>query len=309
MSPDPLRYHLQTTDMQQTEVVVFGAAHIDLEARLQGPFHSGASNPVDVRRTLGGVGANVALASCRSATTSLCTITGSDADGNAITTALREAGVVVDVIHSTVSSGFYLALLDMQGHLQHGLANTALMELADSEKITTSLAKCKDVRIIAFDCNLSSAAINTICNHPFADSTRPLLAAIAVSPMKTNRLKIALEKLDFLFCNREELAALTNASDNLPLQELAEHVNSMGVKTVIATDSNHPLVVVEESASHSISIPTTAASFSGSVNGAGDSLAGAVIAQLAKGTDVVAAIKQQGLAAALLLLETGKPQV
>ena len=78
---------------------------------------------------------------------------------------------------------------------------------------------------------------------------------------------------------------------------------------MIATDSNHPLVVVEESASHSISIPTTTASFSGSVNGAGDSLAGAVIAQLAKGTDVVAAIKQQGLAAALLLLETGKPQV
>ena len=101
--------------MHQSEVVVFGAAHVDLEARLEGPFLQGTSNPVKVQRTLGGVGANVALASCRNTATSLFTITGTDVDGNAIASTLRSEGVEVDIMLSTASSGFYLALLDQQG--------------------------------------------------------------------------------------------------------------------------------------------------------------------------------------------------
>ena len=295
--------------MHQSEVVVFGAAHVDLEARLEGPFLEGTSNPVKVQRTLGGVGANVALASCRNTATSLFTITGTDVDGNAIASTLRSEGVEVDIMLSTASSGFYLALLDQQGNLQHGLANTALMELADSKTLSTSLARCEGTSIIAFDCNLSVEAISTICTYTFADNTRPLLAAVTVSPVKTNKLKAVAEKLDFLFGNREELAVLTDASIDLPLVELAKCAHSMGISTVIATDSNHPLVVVNASSCHSINIPATTTGQNGSVNGAGDTLAGAVIAELAIGSDVVTAIEQQGLPAAMVLLRTGKPEI
>jgi len=285
-----IRDWLHIADMHQSEVVVFGAAHVDLEAHLDGPLNKGASNPVKVRRTLGGVGANVAMASCRSATTTLCTITGTDADGHAIVKTLRDAGVFVDILLSPVNSGFYLALLDNKGNLQHGLANTATMELAEREQVSASLGRCRQARVIAFDCNLSTETITAICNHPFADSARPLLAAVTVSPIKTPRLRQVVGNLDLIFSNREELAVLTDASIDLPLKELAERTHAMGVKTVIATDSNQPLVTVSESASLSIEIPAKPDSTSRSVNGAGDTLAGAVMAELAKGTDVITAI-------------------
>jgi len=298
--------------MPDCEVVVFGAAHIDLEARLEAIFLAGTSNPVRVRRTLGGVGANVALACCRSATTTLCTITGSDADGDAIAGTLRDAGIIVDIILSTASSGFYLALLDKAGNLQHGLANTQIMELADRENLSASLDRCKDAQIVAFDCNLGSQAIDSICDCCSAGAVRPRLAAVTVSPVKTGKLREVAEKLDFLFTNREELAILTDASANLPLVELAERAHGMGIKNVIATDSNAPLVVITPSVSQRISIPVKPDSgrgSGGSVNGAGDTLAGAVIAELAKGTDVVTAIKQKGLPATLTLLGNGKPEI
>jgi len=254
--------------------VVIGALHLDLVGRLADAHRPAASNPVRFEASPGGVGANVARAiaaaglPCR-----LITPCGGDSASDPV---LVLPGVTIDrVAIGGCEPGRYVAILDQRGELVAGYSDTRACEMASAGQLLAVLAR-QAATLCVLDANLSAEAIaGTVAG------SRAPIAAVAVSPVKAQRLAPVATGIALLFCNRREALALTRVPDGASLETLADGLHAAGFARVVLTDGPAGLLVAEPEGRHRLAAPSVGAGGVAGVNGAGDALAGATLARLA----------------------------
>lgn len=282
-------------------IACIGAAHIDRLAQPKSEIVPGASNPVIMHRSIGGVACNVACALARfGRDVHLVSAVGQDEDGDLVLETANEMGVNVDAV-LRVPDGItasYTALLDSDGELFVGMADMELYDVLGQRHLASvmrSMAPCAGWFI---DTNLSPAALAFLTE--WAGGTR--IFACGVSPAKVTRLAPHLKALDCLFINRSEAEALAGRrlkSAACTLSAAAEF-RSRGVNNVLITMGSEGVAISAEGVSMHVPAPVAATT---DVTGAGDSFAAGLVDGLLDDMALPEAVRR-GLDTAKLVVET-----
>jgi sugar/nucleoside kinase (ribokinase family) len=281
---------------------VVSGAHVDATGKLDAPPAFGFSNPGRMRRAPGGAGLNAASAAAAlGLKVTLAGAIGDDADGQLIRATLATRGIGDALAplpgHAT---GQYIAIVGPDGQMAIGFADLAIHEAADAAFL---LAHCGKALTAAeawlVSPNLTQASLVELAGR----AQHRLLAAATISPAKAVRLTPILARLDLLFANLAEARALTRLANASP-KALIEALVSAGVKAAVLSDSGNPLHGYCAAGSFALQPPRLAAI--ADVNGAGDALAGATLACLARGM-ALADAAATGIAAAQATLANAEP--
>mgnify|MGYP000185295197 CR=1 FL=1 len=306
-------------------ILVIGALHVDELYWPTAALAMRASNPVRRERRVGGVAANVARAARAERTRSrggeptarpvmLCAALGDDGDGQWLRAHLCEHRIDDrTVLVAGASSGRYTVVHDDDGDLLVGLADVDVAERLDAASVFGRLDR--EPAVIAVDANLSPACLDDLLSPDGSRIDRPSAwrdvarIAFAVSPVKAARLAPHLPAIDLLYCNRREAAALGRVDVDASTDTLADALQGAGCRRFVLSDGGAPALVHEPAGRRSLPVP--AVSIAGSVNGAGDALAGASLAHWLAHADLAAAVAEAGIPAALAILgrEAGPPDV
>lgn len=284
-------------------IVFVGAANLDETVRLHDALQPGESNRVHRTSSVGGVACNAALAACKLAHCHLIATLGQDQAGQSITDQLQGSDIECHFVHAgTSTTGQYTAVLDAQGELIIGLANTEIAETLSARTIADQLIQLEQPALIAFDTNLSSNCIAELC----ASTEQTTLVAIGVSPVKTMRLRECGNHIDYLFVNRSEAAMLAGSPATSALSDLSSALAELDFHQHVITDGAAEILVKSRNSveylAPGVSEGCPGSARQPSVNGAGDALAGASIAKLAAGLSLADSVGQFGIPAAATIL-------
>jgi len=282
-------------------LLAIGGAHIDRRGQVSGDYVPAASNPGTMREEVGGSAFNALRnAVACSVKGSLFSVRGGDAAG------LRVAREAADWRIVDLSATFldratpsYTAILDRNGDLVAGLADMALYDLALGRQmrrrsLRDAVAACD---AILCDANMPAEGIERLARL----AGKPLYA-IAVSPAKAVRLTGALPRLACLFMNRREAAAVADR-DTEDVDELAQALMARGLRAAVITSGGGAVTVMQGRELLSLEVPKAGAVVD--VTGAGDALAGATVAALMRGMDLLDAVRE-GVARATLTVESDR---
>lgn len=285
-----------------TNLCFFSGAHFDVTGRLAARAIPGVSNPGRVERHPGGASLNSAgVAAALGLPCSLASPVGADADGQALREVLA-ARHVGDALFdmADMPTGTYTAIMEPDGNMVIGLADLDVYEYASTQDyLAAGQAAAQKAQAWFLPANLTEETLGTL----LARAEDRFIALASVSPAKSVRLKTALAKCDVLFTNRAEAAAITGLGDADPA-ELAQTLAKMGTKAGTLSDGAGPLTWWNGNGTGMLKgnqIETVT-----DVNGAGDALAGAMLAALSKGTPFAEAVRY-GMAAARLILKSRQP--
>lgn len=266
-----------------SRIVCVGAAGIDRLYRAHDALESGTSNPAAVRLKHGGVARNVAETLARlDHDVEFVSIVGDDAGGAAIICELKNLGVETRHVvrsreHRTAE---YAAILRPNGELELGAADVSILDTFGPAELERAHAAFAGADFIFADCNLSSAALETLPS--LARTTHGRLAVDAVSVAKAQRLPHALDGIDLLFVNAAEAAALAGTANAKP-EDASRALHGRGAAVVIIGLGSRGALVVDEAGARTID-PLPAMSIV-DVTGAGDALiAGTIHATLGGAT-------------------------
>ena len=282
-------------------VVCIGAAHVNRIARCDGEFVPGSSNPVSVAQAAGGVARNVAGNLARlGREVALVSAIGADAEGEKLMGALVGEGIDVTAAlrpagHPTAS---YTAILDRGGELVAGLSDTAIYEALGPDLVARLGDRFAEWPVWLADANLPAASLSAI-------AAPGRLFACAVSPAKAVRLGPCLGRIEALFANRAEAAALSGQVVRSAEDALAagHALRETGLGTAFVTLGADGVAVAAEGVS---AIWPALPSAVRDVNGAGDAFAAGVIDGLADGAALAIAVCR-GLAMASFAAECDGP--
>ncbi|HEY9181156.1 MAG TPA: carbohydrate kinase family protein [Candidatus Baltobacteraceae bacterium] len=283
-----------------SRVVCIGGACIDRKYHAQAEAQFGTSNPVRVRRTLGGVARNVAENLARlGVRVSLFSAAGVDENGLALLEHAKRAGIDVTLMirDSQYVTPEYGAVLAPAGELVIGMADMGAVESirpGDVEKRWNDIAQSDWLFV---DCNVSGEVLAWCIAHARAANVK--LAIDAVSEPKVRRLPQDLRGVDLLVLNEKEAAVYLHEDIELfrkrtPL-ERAHAVRSCGAGAVILTRGVQGLVV---SSQEQAELPALRAACVDET-GAGDALIAAVIYRLTQGDSLLEAARTGSLCAGL----------
>lgn len=292
-------------------VLVIGAAGLDLKGYAAGALRLGATNPGQVRRSVGGVARNIAENLARlGQPVFLISAVADDEAGRWVLERTRGAGV--EVSHVAVvpqgRTGTYLAVLDEQGNLVVAVDDMGILETITPRYLQDRRSLFEQAAMVVLDANLSPAALRSAirlarrCGVPVAaDPTSPTLAM---------RLRPFLPELFLVTPNAAEAEALTGlpASNIDEALFAARYLTVLGVQVAIITMAEMGLVYAAGDLSgHIPALRTEIVDFTG----AGDALTAAVIFALLHEIPVEEAVRL-GVAAAALTLrsrETVSPEL
>ena len=259
-------------------------------------LHAGASNPVRWTQSVGGVAANVAKAAAVREKSTLISAAGNDQPA-----LLNHAGlsqVNCQWIKRDKPFDRYTAVLTEDGDLFVGLASTELAESLTMDDIQPHIAA--PTSAYAIDANLSSQCLLELLEFITSEQPDSIIAALPISPEKAIKWRLSAAKVDVLFCNRREAAALTDQPATLPVEELATALLDMGFTNIVLTDAANPITVMRQGQLTNVMVPSI--NITGNVNGAGDALAGATLAHYLKTRNLTRSVTVAGLTAAQCVL-------
>jgi sugar/nucleoside kinase (ribokinase family) len=252
-------------------------AHMDQIIRLNdGPVFS-VSNPATIELSPGGAALNSAsIAAGLGLKTTLVSPIGEDASGQLLRTVCRNRNIGdALVVVEAGATGIYSAILDPAGSVVIGAADLSVYDSIHEPWIETNLADLKHMRSgIFITANLQPHLIKTAC------AGFGTIAAVTISPAKAVRLAPLLSDIDILFTNCTEANVLIGET-GAPGDELAGILFEKGVGCGVISDSGDPLWLWDGDRVQALTPPEPEAIVD--VNGAGDALAGACLAALAKG--------------------------
>lgn len=276
-------------------LLAIGAAHPDRRGRAFDRFVPGVSNPGTFREEIGGAVFNALRnASRHDIECKLVSVRGGDMSGQAVETAVAQAGIVD---RSTTfldrSTPGYTAMLDTDGALVGAIADMALYETAFPGIVARSRFRREIDRAdaVLVDANLPEEALRRIAGLAVG---KPLYA-IGVSPAKVVRLHAILPVSGCLFMNSVEAGALAG-TDAQAARELA----ARGIGPFVITAGENPLTAYDGERLFEIDPP--AIEHVVDVTGAGDALAGTTIAFRMLGHDFFHALRAGMAAAGLTVL-------
>lgn len=216
--------------MAAAQIVIIGAANIDIFAQADQMLKKHDSNPGKVHIAQGGVGRNIAenLARLHLEPVFL-TALAQDHDGRLIKQRLEHLGAKVHAVLQAQSNR-YVAMLDAKGDMMTAVSDMANLDVLDDGFFVKHIATLSQADCLVLDANLSEKTWSWITSHV----PRPIYAD-AISVAKASRLKPYLAHIDGLKVNQFEAAALSGepkaASPEVHVHALLEQ----GVKNVFLT--------------------------------------------------------------------------
>ena len=285
------------------EVVVAGAACLDVKARAQGELIAGTSNPGAVRISVGGCARNVAENMARlGMRTALLSAVCQDDFGRAIVRQTEQAGVNTDHVLITCEqhSAAYIALLNTHGHLLVGIDDTAVMTALTPQFIDNHAELLTTARMVVMDASLpleTGEALLQIC--------RMAHVPVALDPaayLPAQRYRPLIGGFFLVAPNAVEAEALTGIPvDNVAQGILAaKQLIAAGVKVAIITMADSGLVYATPDLSgHVPAIQVEVVD----QTGAGDALTAAVVYALLNDIPLDEAVRL-GVSAATLTLDS-----
>ncbi len=278
-----------------SNLLIIGGAHLDRLARLQAPHRAQTSNPVNITENVGGGCFNAGRAARRfNVDVSLLSARGSDAAGGLVDQAIRSAGITdLSSVHLDCATPSYTAILGPDGELVTAVADMGLYEtaIARSFKRAPVQKAASLAEAILCDANLPALALKGM----LADVAKGKpVYALAVSATKVARLADLLPSLACLFLNRFEAAALTALPQSTSTLAFMQNLQAKGLNRAVISAGGEAAAFLDGETITMLSPPPVAVV---DVTGAGDCLAGTMLAALLGGTSFVEAAKL-GLAAA-----------
>ncbi|MBR3077957.1 MAG: MarR family transcriptional regulator [Oscillospiraceae bacterium] len=213
-------------------VAVVGGINIDICGKAFGPLIPRDSNPGQVRRSVGGVGRNVAHnLALLGARVCLLTALAGDAWEETIRGACEAAGI--DLSHARPvpkgTTSCYLAIEGPEGDMALALCDNALAAEITPDYLSTQLALLNGAAAVVLDANLTREAIGFLAGQV----TAPLFAD-PVSVSKAEKLRPVLGRLHTLKPNRIEAELLSGIAitDRLSLELAASKLLRSGLQRV-----------------------------------------------------------------------------
>lgn len=283
------------------DVLVIGAAGLDMKGQLGGPLQMGTSNPGVIQRSVGGVARNIAENLARlGVEVALISAVGDDWPGRYLLEKTREAGVNTNhvIIRPDLRTGTYLALLDDEMQLIVGLDDMAAIQAITPQYLQEREDLFREAQIIAIDANLSPEALEAVFRLA-ALHNRPVCADPTSAPLAA-RLRPFLRRLHLVTPNLQEARALLGERDEAaPPIRLARRLVAKGVRMAVITLAEKGLCyATDDESGHlpAITVPVV------DRTGVGDALTAAVIFGLLEGLAPSEAVRL-GIAAAALTLQ------
>lgn len=288
------------------EILVIGAANVDIKGRLFGPPIANSSNSCAIKSSFGGVARNIAENLARLGTpVILLTAVGDDYSGEDILNSANDLGIDVSramTIENGIT-GTYLAALDQTGELILGLDDLRVMRHITPDYLRRQHDAFRDCRMVAVDMNLTDEA--TLAAFQLArEHNKP----ICVDPTSTERarhLRPYLHLLDIITPNIAEAEAVLGGEPIRTADEAlqaARKLVSLGVNAAVITQAERGAcyATVDESGQFpalQVEVVDT--------TGAGDALTATVIFGRREGFGLSESL-QLGLRAAALTLRSSE---
>ncbi|MFK8075411.1 MAG: PfkB family carbohydrate kinase [Granulosicoccus sp.] len=286
--------------ISQKCLLIIGAVHVDDIARPDTELVPKASNPVTWTRYIGGVAANAACSAARTLnkpdqlSVEFLAAVGDDATAQQLVQSLGKLNIHTRFKQfDNTNTGRYSAVMNHDGELYIGLSDVSLAERLN-ESMITELSDWTGVAAVVLDANLSQPCLNDLAKKA-AEHKIPV-AAMSVSPVKTQRLLALAQQIDLLICNRREaVAMLEKECVSTDLDIMAEGLIKLGFSQIVLTDGHEPILIKQGTKATRISVDHVDCTHH--VNGAGDALAGATFAAWASGLSLIDAVAKFGIAA------------
>ncbi|HIQ02487.1 MAG TPA: ribokinase [Anaerolineales bacterium] len=283
------------------DVLVIGAAGLDVKGRVTGPLQMGTSNPGRIRRSPGGVARNIAENLARlGVEVTFISAVGEDWTGHHILQQTQQAGVDVRhvLVRPDLHTGTYLALQDQERQLIVGLDDMAGLEAITPRYLNDRRRLFRDARMVVVDANLSPATLQTVFR--LADQYGRPVCADPTSTVLAARLRPFLDQLHLATPNLEEAGALLGemGAGSAPISMARRLVAEGGDLAVVTLAEEGLCYATAEESGH---LPAITAPIVDRT-GVGDALTAAVIFGLLEGLPPSEAVRL-GLSAAALTLQ------
>ena len=255
--------------------------------------------------TMGGVARNIAETLARlGQDTILITAVGDDDYGTLLASSAAEVGI--DTSHFLLvpgaHSGSYLALIDHDGQMRHGLSDLSVATAITPDYILARADLFDEIGLVVMDMNLPPATIDTV--FELARSAGVPVAADPTSRALAERLRPHMADLFFLAANATETEALCGQvvlpNDNNSAIRAAQCLLGFGVGQAAVTMAEFGVGFANASTSGHIPALRTRVV---KQTGAGDSFAGTTLFALLNDIPFEEAL-QLGVTAAALTLQS-----
>lgn len=254
------------------DIVVVGAACLDVKGHLNGDIVAGTSNPGMVQISVGGCARNIAENLARlGLPTALLTAVCQDDFGRTIVHQTENAGVNTDHVLITCDrhSAAYMALLNPQGNLLVGLDDTEATLAITPEYINEHASLLANARMVMMDANVpieSTKRLLDICSiagvpvgldpvafapaqryrnqiGAFALVTPNAVEAQALTGMPISNVEQAIRAAKQLIAQGVEIAIITMADQGLvyATSDLSGHIPAISMEIVDATGASDAL--------------------------------------------------------------------
>lgn len=288
---------------ENNEVVIVGAACLDVKGRLSGDMVAGTSNPGTVRVSVGGCARNVAENLARLGLHPvLLSAACQDDFGRAIVYQTERAGVNTD--HMLIScqhrSATYIALLGSQGDMLVGIDDTAIIRAITPDYIRNHADLLTNTRMVVMDAGVPFASGEALLSICHAAGTPVVLDPVAYVPAL--RYRSLLGGFYMATPNAVEAHALTG----LPVEDVEQGI--IAAKQMIASGLKVAIITLAQAG-----VVYATAEMSGHVpaidveivdpTGAGDAMTAAVVYALLNDIPLDEAVRL-GISAATLTLDS-----
>jgi pseudouridine kinase len=278
-------------------IAIIGGAVLDRKYHARRQLILETSNPVDGRRSFGGVARNVAENLARlGASVHFVSIVGDDDSGHSLVSHLRALGA--DVSQVTFSAerptAEYVAVLDPRNDLFIGLANMELFDLLTPAWLEAAWPALASSGWLFTDCNPPAETLAALIARAKSGGIR--LAINTVSSPKALRLPKDLSGVDLLFTNLGEAGAILDRAGRISAPEAAAGLHEAGAAQVIVTQGAKGYAVASaEGVVSGAAVPAQPVD----ITGAGDAFAAGALYRILAGESVLQAARSGALLAAL----------
>lgn len=271
----------------------------------------GTSNPGVATLTPGGVGRNIAENLARLGTrTSLVTVLGRDAAGDALLSAALAAGVGMDHVRRTdKATGTYTAVLDRDGELVVGVADMAAVDSLSPDDVDAAHQTLVAADLVVLDGNLAVATVQHICELAHAHGVRIIVDPVSVPKALRMAAHVGASRPVYLMTpNRDELAMLSGmpTGTDTELRTAAAALHRRGVDNVWVRLGERGSLFSAAAGECDLvpAVPIASAARVVDVTGAGDAMLAAYCHALLAGAGPIEAVKYGAAAASLTIAST-----
>ncbi|MCL5026140.1 MAG: carbohydrate kinase family protein [Chloroflexi bacterium] len=290
--------------MDAPEVIVVGAACVDIKGKALGQMIDATSNPGKIKLSAGGAARNIAENLARlGVSAALLTVVGSDPFGHAILERSKVSGLDLSgvLVVEGARSAAYLALLDQDGEMLLSIDDMGIAGAMTPEYIESYRGLFRRAKMVVVDANISSRTMTTV--FALARRYRVPVCVNPVSVALAHKVKPRLKYCTIITPNAAEAQVLTGqaVANEQQAARAAQRLLAAGVEIAIITRGEEGLTYAHSDGAGNV--PAVRCEVADST-GASDALTAAVVYGLVNGFSVDEAVRLGVSAASIALMST-----